>query len=99
MDNKFLINIEIAGKKYGLTIDRSEEEDFRMAEKQLRSKMNQYRTVFNHPDISEKDILAMVALQISLSNLRLEKQNDTSSFIKKIEQLTADLEKEIDDKI
>jgi cell division protein ZapA len=96
MDDKFLIHIDIAGKSYGLRIDRRDEEEVRKAANLLRTKMTQYRLHFNHADISEKDLLAMVALQLSISNLRLEEDNDTTQFMMKIEQLTADLEREIE---
>ena len=47
MDDKFLINIEIAGTKYPLTINRQEEEVVRAAAAQINSKILQYRQYFN----------------------------------------------------
>ena len=43
MDEEFLINIVIAGKKYPLTIKRHEEELARAAADQINSKILQYR--------------------------------------------------------
>ena len=59
MDDKFLIHVEIAGRGYGLRINRSEEQIAREAVKQIREKMSQYRKVY--PEAEEKDLLAMVA--------------------------------------
>lgn len=99
MDNKFLkIHVEIAGKSYGLTIDRSEEELVREAAKQIRNKLIQYRNAFSQPDLTEKDLLAMVTLQLSIENLKLEDKNDTSPFTDKILQLTSELEAYLKDK-
>ena len=40
MDDKFLIHVEIAGRGYGLRINRSEEQIAREAVKQIREKMS-----------------------------------------------------------
>ena len=76
MDEEFLINIVIAGKKYPLTIN---------------SKILQYRQHFA-VEVDTKDLLAMVAFQLSMHNLELEKRNDTNPFTDKIQELTTELE-------
>ena len=38
MDDKFLIHVEIAGKSYGIRINRSEEQVAREAVRQIRKK-------------------------------------------------------------
>ena len=40
MDDKFLIHVEIAGKSYGIRINRSEEQVAREAVRQIRKKMD-----------------------------------------------------------
>ena len=90
MDNDFLIHIEIAGRGYGLRIERSEEQIARKAVKQIREKMSQYRNVY--PEVEEKDLLAMVAFQLSIENLKFEDKNDIDPFTKKVEELTDELE-------
>ena len=85
MDEEFLINIVIAGKKYPLTIKRHEEELARA------SKILQYRQHFA-VEVDTKDLLAMVAFQLSMHNLELEKRNDTNPFTDKIQELTTELE-------
>lgn len=97
MDDKFLINIEIAGKKYPLTIKREDEEVARAAAAQINSKILQYRQHFAM-DVDMKDLLAMVAFQLSMTNLQLEGKNDTSPFTTKIQQLTGELENYLKEK-
>ena len=87
MDDKFLIHVDIADRSYGLWIDRSDEQLAREAAKQIRNKMLQYRNRFNKSDVDVKDLLAMVTLQLSMSNLHLEDRNDTSPFAEKMREL------------
>lgn len=70
MDDKFLIHVEIAGKSYGIRINRSEEQVAREAVRQIRMKMDQYRKKYSEVDV--KDLLAMVTFQLSVENLILE---------------------------
>ena len=70
MDDKFLIHVEIAGKSYGIRINRSEEKVAREAVRQIRKKMDQYRKKYS--DVDVKDLLAMVTFQLSVENLKLE---------------------------
>ena len=91
MDEEFLINIVIAGKKYPLTTKRHEEELARAAADQINSKILQYRQHFA-VEVDTKDLLAMVAFQLSMHNLELEKRNDTNPFTDKIQELTTELE-------
>ena len=69
MDDKFLIHVEIAGKSYGIRINRSEEQVAREAVRQIRKKMDQYRKKYS--DVDVKDLLAMVTFQLSVENLKL----------------------------
>lgn len=91
MDENFLINIEIAGKKYPLTIKRRDEELVRAAALQINSKILQYQQHFAS-NVDMKDLLAMVAFQLSMNNLELEGRNDTGPFTEKIQRLTTELE-------
>ena len=52
MDDKFLIHVEIAGKSYGIRINRSEEQVAREAVRQIRKKMDQYRKLEDKNDTS-----------------------------------------------
>ena len=94
MDDKFLIHVEIAGKSYGIRINRSEEQVAREAVRQIRMKMDQYRKKYSEVDV--KDLLA--TFQLSVENLILEDKNDTSPFTEKIQELTDKLESYLKDK-
>jgi len=98
MDDKFLIHVEIAEKSYGLWINREDEELARDAAKQIRLKINQYRLKFAKSNLDVKDLLAMVAFQLSMNNLQLEDRNDTDPFTDKIQQITTELEMYLKDK-
>ena len=98
MDDKFLIHLDIAEKSYGLGIDRKDEQLARDAAKQIRNKINQYRQNFAQSDVDVKDLLAMVAFQLSMTNLQLEDKNDTSPITDKIQELTGELEQYLKDK-
>jgi cell division protein ZapA len=91
-NNKFLIHLKIAGKTYGLWINRNDEELAREATRHVANKIDLYKRTFSSDDVDEKDLLAMVTLQLSMDKLRLEKKNDTSPFTEKIQQLTEELE-------
>lgn len=91
-DDKFLIHIEIAEKSYGIWIKRSEEQIVREAAKVIRNKMLQYRQKYAKSEVDVKDLLAMVALQLSIFNLQLKDKNDTVPFIDMIQDLTDRLE-------
>lgn len=96
MGDKFLIHVEIAGKSYGIRINRSEEQEAREAVRQIRMKMDQYRKKYSEVDV--KDLLAMVTFQLSVENLKLEEKNDTSPFTEKIQELTDELDSYLKDK-
>ena len=98
MDDKFLIHLDKAEKSYGLWIDRKDEQLARDAAKQIRNKINQYRQNFAQSDVDVKDLLAMVAFQLSMTNLQLEDKNDTSPITDKIQELTGELEQYLKDK-
>ena len=53
MDDKFLIHVEIAGKSYGIRINRSEEQVAREAVRQIRKKMDQYRKKYSDVDVKD----------------------------------------------
>jgi cell division protein ZapA len=91
-DKKFLIHIDVANKTYPLRIYRNEEELARKAAKQIKTLLEQYRAKYLKSVRDDKDILAMVALQLSIENLQLEERNDTAPFIEKIQQMTNLLE-------
>ena len=92
MDDKFLIHVELAGKNYGLRILRSEEEVARAAARQLQQMLDRYRQAFSYREVDIKDLLAMVAFQLSMDNLELKQINDATAFARKLEELTGEVE-------
>jgi len=66
-DEKFLLTLEIDGRKYPLKIKQSEEEAFRKAAKTIHNKINQYRAKFGeNPDLTVQDFMALIAIQASV---------------------------------
>lgn len=45
-DEKFLLTLEVAGRKYPLKIKKSDEQAFRDAAKKINTKINQYRVAY-----------------------------------------------------
>ena len=88
MPEEMLIKLEIipGNKKYPVIIDADDEELVREATKQLRQKFNAYKQAFSEADLSDFDIMAMTAIDIATSHLRMEKKNDTIPFTTKIQQ-------------
>ena len=93
MSDEMLITLEVkpGGRKYPVTINADDEELVREAAKQLREKFNAYNQTFSNADLSEIDIMAMIAIDIATSHLRLEKKNDVLPFTTKIQHLNQKL--------
>jgi cell division protein ZapA len=75
------------GRKFPVKINANDEELVREATKQLRQKFIAYKQSFSEADISDKDLMTMVAIDIAVSHLQLERNNDKASFVTKIQQL------------
>jgi len=83
------INIKIDGKNYPLTVDVEDEERHRLAAKRVSEMAQKFREQFGDQD--SKDILAMAAFQIALSNTELQKNKDKSLFIEELKNLNDDI--------
>ncbi|MDR2472175.1 MAG: cell division protein ZapA [Tannerella sp.] len=79
------------GKKYPVTINADEEELVRKAAAQLKEKILNWRLKFSEKVLSDEELMALVALDIAISHLRLEKQIDTDAVMSKIETLNKKL--------
>jgi len=88
-DEKLDIQLEVIprGRKFPVKIFADDEELVREAAKQLRLKFIAYKQSYSEVDISDKDLMTMVAIDMAVSHLRLEKNNDKASFVTKIQQL------------
>jgi len=94
MPDALLIQLEVIpkGMKYPVRVNSEEEEEtVREAAKELRQKFIAYQQKYAAAKLSEKDLLAMIALDITTSHLRLEGKNDTGPYKTKIEQLNSEL--------
>lgn len=96
MDDEFLINILVAGKRYSIMIRRDEEEMFRKAAKRIDKKVMAYQGKYETP-LEKQDILALIALQAVVEQLEMEEKNDMSPFEEKIQELDNELEKYLKD--
>jgi len=87
------IQLEIIpkGRKYPVRIIADDEELVREAAKQLRQKFIAYKQAYSEAELSDKDLMTMVAIDIAVSHLQLERNNDKTSFITKIQQLNEKL--------
>ncbi|MDR1723817.1 MAG: cell division protein ZapA [Tannerella sp.] len=80
------------GEKYRVQINAEDEEVVREAANQLQQKFVTYKKAFfnkknsSGKDISDADIMAMVAIDIATSHLLLERKNDLVPFAEKIQQ-------------
>ena len=92
-DEILSIQLEVIprGRKYPVKINADEEALVREAARQLRQKFISYQQTFSESDLSEKDLISMIALDIAISHLRLERNNDKTSFTTKIQQLNGKL--------
>lgn len=80
----------MAGSTYPLTILREEEEMVREAAKQVDIRLNAYRE--HYQNVTPEKIIAMVAYQFALENLKMKNRNDARPYADKIEELTEVLE-------
>lgn len=92
MNDYFVIQLNIADKIYKLRCKRSEEAVMRKAAKQVNEMILRYRAAFPGPDLDLKDVLAMVACQLSTANLKKENVEDISPVFDKLEDLNQELE-------
>jgi len=90
MNDKIRINLQMADMNFPLTIPRKDEEMVRKAAKQVDHLLNVYRE--HYRNVSERQVLVMVAYQLSLDSLRMQERNDTEPFTAKIKELTETLE-------
>ena len=88
-NNKLKINIKIDGRIYPLSVDRADEEKYRLAAKIVNETVGKYRGLFRDKD--SQDILAMTAFQLALSNTEWNESQDVSLFIEELKNLNDDI--------
>lgn len=89
MSGKLDINVDIAGRKYSMSIDASKEEVIRRAAKAINSRISSYqsRKLVEDPI----DYLAMAALQISIENETVKMNDDATRLTTRLEQIDSEL--------
>jgi len=106
-NDEFVIKLDVAGRIYKVSLKRGEEQEeslMRKGTKRLKQYVVQYTNHFAK-SAEERDILAMIAIQLAMEVVDLEEQvvsleekNDTKPFIQKILQLTETLDNYLTDK-
>ncbi|MBF6627220.1 MAG: cell division protein ZapA [Proteiniphilum sp.] len=93
-DEKFLLTLEIAGRRYPLKINKSDEQAFRDAAKKINTKINQYRVAYGgeSSNMTTQDFMAMTAIQALAENFSLGDKNNTKPFEDKIDSLIGELD-------
>ena len=93
MSDKFNIKLNIAGKSYPLTIERSDEEVYRRAEREINALVKAYKNRFR---AQQEDYLSMAALQLAVGSIKQEiSQAKSAGVLAQLgHELDAILEKE-----
>jgi cell division protein ZapA len=95
--DQFRINIKIEGRTYPLSIDRKDEEKYRLAAKDVNETIAKYKQLFRDKDA--QDILAMAAFQIALDKTQISGLEDKTLFIDEIKNLNDDISDFLKEKV
>ena len=90
------IKLDIAGKPYELSIDTRNEEIYRLAAREINKRLSlaQQSRV---DGFGVQDYLAMVAVDLMIANIRLERKNDVAEGeLKSLEELAQRLSKHLE---
>ena len=92
-EDRFLLTLQIDGRKYPIKILRKEEEAYRNAAKKINNKINQYRVTYGDSSgLISQDFMAMTAIQALVENFTLGTKNYTQPYEKKISSLIEELD-------
>jgi cell division protein ZapA len=69
------IHLKVGGKPYQMNIDSDKEEIYRLAEREVNAAIVKLQNVFGE-SFSLQDCLAIAALQLSINNITITKQNE-----------------------
>jgi cell division protein ZapA (FtsZ GTPase activity inhibitor) len=83
------IKVNIAGRTYPLTIERSEEEMIRKAADNINASINDLKENYAVKDI--QDLLAMTALQLSTKSNTISKEVDDDKVANELKTLDKEL--------
>ena len=96
MDDRMKINLLIDCQKYPLNIRREDELLYRDAAKLIDKTVNKYREW--KPDLSSNQHWAMAALELAYAFISNKDKNDTQPYLRKLEELTRELDNVISEK-
>ena len=96
MDDRMKINLLIDCQKYPLNIRREDELLYRDAAKLIDKTLNKYRDW--KPDLSSNQHWAMAALELAYAFISNKDKNDTQPYLRKLEELTRELDNVISEK-
>ena len=96
MDDRMKINLLIDCQKYPLNIRREDELLYRDAAKLIDKTLNKYREW--KPDLSSNQHWAMAALELAYAVISNKDKNDTQPYLRKLEELTRELDNVISEK-
>ena len=96
MDDRMKINLLIDCQKYPLNIRREDELLYRDAAKLIDKTLNKYREW--KPELSSNQHWAMAALELAYAFISNKDKNDTQPYLKKLEELTRELDNVISEK-
>ena len=90
MDDMMKINLLIDCQRYPLNIRREDELLYRDAAKLIDKTLNKYRSW--RPELSSNQHWAMAALELAYAFISNKDRNDTQPYLKKLEELTEELD-------
>ena len=96
MDDRLKINLLIDCQKYPLNIRREDELLYRDAAKLIDKTLNKYREW--KPELSSNQHWAMAALELAYAYISNKDKNDTQPYLRKLEELTKELDNVISEK-
>jgi cell division protein ZapA len=99
-NDEFVINLDVADRAYPVILKRGEEQEeslMRKGTKRVQQYVIQYRQHFAKIE-QDRDLLAMIAVQLAMEVVSLEDRNDTIPYTLKIQQLTKTMEDYLTDK-
>ena len=96
MDDMMKINLLIDCQRYPLNIRREDELLYRDAAKLIDKTLNKYRSW--KPELGASNHWAMAALELAYAFISNKDRNDTQPYLKKLEELTEELDNYISKK-
>lgn len=97
-DKRLEITLRIGDKRYPLTIIQSEEELIRKAGDAVTKKLTEYKEKYRSSNLSEQDILSMVAFRFAFANLKLREDKDVDVLIDALDKIDIDLANYLENK-